>query len=191
MTTISLLDLQALPLTGEAKSKIQKSLNKLSFNKDQTIFHQGEVCTSLYFIRSGLVKLSYITTEGKELIKSFIAEGGMFGSLYSQLTGEGSTFNATALEDLAVDVLDYTALIQAGENSLEMQKIFVNFFQQLALSKEMREYEFLCLSAQQRYKKFCEQYPQIVSRIRQADLALYLGITPIALSRLKHRSSGE
>lgn len=176
-----------LPITEQDKLRISERLETLHFVKNETVFAQGEVCHQIYFIRSGLVKLSYLSLDGKEMIKSFITEGHMFGSLISQLTGGASAFNAVALEPLDVEVLDYAVLQHLIENNVELQKLLLRFFQQLALKKELREYELLCLSAQQRYQKMCDEEPQLVSRVKQADLALYLGITPIALSRLKHR----
>ncbi len=182
-----LFDIQSLPLSEEEKTLVQKASRPLHFDKGSPVFIQGDVCRNIYIIRTGLVKLSYTTSNGKELIKSFITEGGLFGSLYSQITGEGSTYGAIALEQLHVDMMDFSVLQGIAEYNQELQKVFLHFFQQLALAKEIREYELLCLTAQQRYEKFCLHNPQLVTRLKQADLALYLGITPIALSRLKHR----
>ena len=111
--------------------------------------------------------------------------------MYSQLTGGGSTFSVVALEPLEVEQMSYPLLEQMVQKNAALQSQFIQFFQQLALKKELREHELLCLSAQQRYEKLCEQQPDLVKRVKQAELALYLGITPIALSRLKHRGRVE
>mgnify|MGYP000029324209 FL=1 len=182
-----MIDFRALPVSEGDRHRLGQSIRVQAFKRGTTIFNSGEVCTDIYLIRSGLVKLDYCTRDGKELIKSFIAEGEVFGSLYSQLTGKGATYSAVALEDVEVDMLSYSVLEALCKNNPELQNVLLSFFQQLALSKEIREYEFLCLSAQDRYQSFCDQNPDLVTRIRQADLALYLGITPVALSRLKHR----
>lgn len=188
MTIFSLPDFTALPLPDEEKKVLAKRSKELSLNKGDSVFRQGEVNNELYLIRSGLVKLCYLSIDGKEFIKSFIPDGGMFGSLYSQLTGEGSTFSAVALEPLQLKSIPFSYFQELVTRYPAMQQLALSFFQQLALKKEMREYEFLCLSANQRYEKYCQQQPDLVKRIKQADLALYLGITPIALSRMKHRS---
>lgn len=181
------IDFRALPIPADARRRVAQSIRAVSFRKGEAVFGTGEVCTSIFLVRSGLVKLSYWTRDGKEFIKSFIAEGGVFGSLHSQLTGKGATYSAIALEDVEADTLNYAVLASLGQDNPELQNILLGFFQQLALSKEMREYEFLCLSALDRYRNFCDRSPELVKRIKQADLALYLGITPVALSRLKHR----
>lgn len=169
------------------RDRLRKRTRTMTFDKGAPVFSQGEICRQVYYICSGIVKLSYLTLGGKEMIKSFISEEQMFGSLQSQLTGGESTFSAIALEPLTVDVLDYSELQKIIDNNPQTQKLMLYFFQQLSLKKEKREYELLCLSAGLRYQKLCEENPGLVRRIKQVDLAHYLGITPIALSRLKHR----
>jgi CRP/FNR family transcriptional regulator, anaerobic regulatory protein len=183
------IDFRALAASGVDKHRVGQSLRVQFFKKGEAIFKSGEVCTNVYLIRSGLVKLSYWTRDGKELIKSFIDEGGIFGSLYSQLTGKGSTYSAIALEDVEIDTLSYSILETLCRDNPDFQSALLGFFQQLALSKEIREYEFLCLSAQERYQNFCTYNLDLAKRIKQVDMALYLGITPVALSRLKHRKT--
>lgn len=187
MKKIPLPHFSELPLSEEQRSRLPGQIKPMNFAKGESVFSQGEVCRRLYYLRSGMVKLSYTTLDGKEMIKSFITEGEIFGSLHSQITRGESTFSAIALEPLQVDALDYTILQQMINENPELQKLMLHFFQQLALKKEIREYEFLCFSAAQRYQKLCDENPDLIDRVKQADLALYLGITPIALSRLKHR----
>ena len=43
------------------------------------------------------------------------------------------------------------------------------------------------LSPVQRYRLFLDEEPALAARIPQKDLALYLGITPVALSRIRGR----
>ena len=55
------------------------------------------------------------------------------------------------------------------------------------VAKEQREYEFLQLSAEERYRLVCEQFPSLVQHIPQHQIASYIGITPVALSRIRGR----
>jgi len=187
MNEILLNSFLDLPVSDEDRKRIKRSCRRMKIKKGEVLFRQGEVCPHIFFLHSGLIKLSYLTLEGREFIKSFVSEGDIFGSLYSQVTGEGSTFSAIALEDVEVESMPYSLLQELVANHQTMQHFAISLFQRLALKKEMREYEFLCMSAQDRYKKICENNEILMARIKQSDLALYLGITPIALSRMKHR----
>ncbi|MCU7918237.1 MAG: Crp/Fnr family transcriptional regulator [Candidatus Thiodiazotropha sp. (ex Epidulcina cf. delphinae)] len=188
MNNFSLSDFDSLPLSDRDRLLFDQSNTRLTVKKKSKLLNQGDVCPEIYFLRSGLVKLCYHTLDGKEYIKSFIKEGGMFGSLNSVLNNAGSTFSAIALEDSIVDAVAYTRLLNLLSKYPQLHTASLNFFQQLALKKEMREYELLCLSAQQRYEKFCREEAALMHRIKQTDLASYLGITPVALSRMKNKS---
>ena len=67
----------------------------------------------------------------------------------------------------------------------------INSLISLAIKKERREYEFLCLSAPERFALLKQRDPELVAKLTQNDIARYLGITPVALSRIKQRQSGE
>ena len=55
------------------------------------------------------------------------------------------------------------------------------------MKKEIREYELLCLSAEDRYKRLLKHTPDILKLVTQNEIARYLGITPVGLSRIKRR----
>jgi hypothetical protein len=57
----------------------------------------------------------------------------------------------------------------------------------LAVKKTSREAGFLLDSAEQRYKSFLEQEPELVRRLPLYHIASFLGITDVALSRIRRR----
>lgn len=157
------------------------------YEKGETVFCQGEVCREVFFLRKGLVKLYYNTREGKEWIKSFIADKGIFGSRTSQSLGRESPFSALCLEDTQLLCLPYSTLEKVCFDDMSLTRSIFHFSQWLGVKKEIREYQLLCLSAEEAYMEFISANPGLVKRITQIDIARYLGITPIALSRIKKR----
>lgn len=55
------------------------------------------------------------------------------------------------------------------------------------MSEWEREYELLCLSAEDRFRKLMETKPEIADLVTQNEIARYLGVTPVGLSRIKKR----
>ena len=155
------------------------------------MIRQGDVDTSVYIVVAGLLKAYYATLEGKELIKSFIQPGEFIGSLISCRMGEPSTFSLTCLEECKLLRVPFTALQAAAQAQPEVAAFMSNGLMELALKKERREYEFLCLSAPERYALLKNRQPDLVERLTQNDVARYLGITPVALSRIKQREESK
>jgi len=159
--------------------------------KGEVLFKQGDIDTSIYIVISGLLKAYYLTLEGKELIKSFIQEDEFIGSLIACNSTEPCTFSLICLEDCSLLRVPFADLQAAAVSNPEFSNIVTNGLVRLAIKKERREYEFLCLSAQARYNLFKQRSQSIVDRITQNDIARYLGITPVALSRIKQRDNSE
>ena len=60
----------------------------------------------------------------------------------------------------------------------------------LWVRKEKRERELLTLSAEQRYVQFLEDFSELEAVVPQKDIASYIRVTPVALSRIKGRMRG-
>lgn len=141
----------------------------------------------LSVVRSGLVKLVYLREDGSERIKSFIAEGGFFASLAGLAADGRTTFSAVAMEAAVVDQLSYPQILALGDKHLAWQKALRVGIEHYGARKEKRERELLTLSPEARYRLFMHESSELLGRVPQKDLALYLGITPVALSRIRGR----
>jgi len=151
------------------------------------VFRQGDENQGLYFIRAGFLKAYYVTEGGTLQIKSFLSEGMVIGSLAAAFEGEAATFNLQCLEDCALVRFSFDHLRSLACDNPSLVQTMTEFLLALALKKERREYEFLCLSAEERYRRLRDRSPGLFDRVTQQDIALYLGVTPVALSRIKKR----
>lgn len=147
----------------------------------------GDDDTNIYFVKSGLLKAYYIRVDGKEHIKSFLAEGSIIGSMVALLDSGSCTFSLVAVEPTAVIALPYREVADAAQNDIALANALVEFLATYGKRKEQREFELLTLSAPDRYAAMMAAMPEIAARVSQADLAAYIGITPQALSRIKRR----
>ncbi len=166
--------------------------NGSSFSKEagDHLFRQGEHDQSLYIVQSGLLKAYYLSADGKENIKSFILPGDNIGSLMSSYAGKPSTFSLVCLKPCELTVVEFSALYEASKTDTEISAAIVDFLLGFGIKKEAREYELLCLSAEGRYRKLLKNMPGILDLVTQNEIARYLGMTPVGLSRIKKRVSG-
>lgn len=159
----------------------------LAIDVGDHLFRQDDRDARLFLIQSGLLKAYYLRPDGREHVKSFVPAGAVIGSMVALNGGGACTFSLQALDRCAVVALPFSRLSDAARGDIALANDLVDFLANYGQRKEQREYEFLCLPAETRYRRALGQLGDIVNRISQADLAAYIGITPPALSRLKRR----
>ena len=151
------------------------------------LFRQGDQDASIYILQSGLLKAYYLLESGTERIKSFILPGAKIGSLAANHAGEKCTFSLRCLKQSALVALSFPHLRDASQSDAALSAEMVDFLLTFGIGKELREYELLCLSAEERYKRLLTQTPEIFDLVTQNEIARYLGVTPVGLSRIKKR----
>ena len=157
--------------------------------KGEHVFKQGELSEFLYFVHSGLLKAYYMSADGKEYVKSFITAGNSICSLTSAFAGKDCSFSLVCLEDSSLTRIPFSVLVEYGDKFHQVSRQVNDMLLEFSMKKEKREYQFLCLSAEQRYRVLMEEQPEILKQVTQIDIAGYLGITPVALSRIKKRTT--
>lgn len=151
------------------------------------LFRAGERSPHVYVVADGLVKMVYQTSAGQEWTKAFASSGMFFASLQALAPGGSTSFAAQALRPCLVERLDYAVIEQLATQDLAWQRLLTRAFQLYGARKEARELSLLTQTAEERYRCFLQEYPQIAAQIPQKDLAAYIRITPVALSRIRAR----
>ena len=152
----------------------------------QHVFTQGDENKNLYFIRDGILKAYYTTEDGREAVKSLLFPGDIIGSLAAIENGSCS-FTLVCLERASLSAVPFAALLATTRDDHELAIDMIEALLRFARKKEKREFDFLCRSAEERYRELLRQAPDIFEKVTQNDIARYLGVTPVALSRIKKR----
>jgi CRP-like cAMP-binding protein len=155
------------------------------------LFRQGDLDSSLYVVKTGLLKAYYLSENGKENIKSFVMPGEQIGSLAAGYQQETCTFSLICLEQSELAAVRFTDLYEASRVDIELSAGIVDFLLRFGIRKEVREYELLCLSAEERYIRLIANKPELLDHVTQNEIARYLGVTPVGLSRIKTRVNGR
>jgi CRP-like cAMP-binding protein len=98
-----------------------------------------------------------------------------------------SYFSIQALEDTRIVAINYQKWRELFHETPEWQTFRLALLEKGFAKKEKREREFLLLDAAERYQSFLQEYPGLEGRIQQHLIASYLGITPVALSRIRSK----
>jgi CRP-like cAMP-binding protein len=154
--------------------------------KGEQIFRDDDA-SRLFIVQHGLIKLAFITPDGKEWIRSFVAAPGVFGQRFLRAPEEVGAFAAICLEPCTLVAYPYELLERVGGRDIELTRMGFELVRYYSLQRERRARNMLSLSAEESYRDFMAEHPEVAARISQADTARYLGITPVALSRIRSR----
>lgn len=156
--------------------------------RGEVLFHAGEVQPRVFVVNEGLIKMVYETADGDTWVKGFVPAGLCFASLTALQPGGVTSYTALAEGGpCMVEQIDHAALETLAARHSLWQRALSNAYRLYGQRKEQREMELLTLSPEERYRRFLQQYPQIAAQVRQRDIASYVRVTPVALSRIKAR----
>ncbi|MBU1466362.1 MAG: Crp/Fnr family transcriptional regulator [Gammaproteobacteria bacterium] len=155
--------------------------------KGDYLFQQDDFANRLYFLHSGLVRYVSVSDEGKEFTQTFAKSPRIIGSTKAMVTETRVLFGIQALEDSMVSSYTWQAFYAQMRHDIGFLECYAKFLERIFIVKEERENAFVKHSAERRYLDFCAAYPELKDSIPQQQIASYIGITPVALSRIRHR----
>lgn len=183
----SLIDyLELLAPIPEAEQKsIMASFIKKTFNEGEYLFKGGSVCTEMFFICSGVLKITVASEKGVDITHYFIKENQFCTILKSFDNCVNAPENIVAASDAEVLVVSRRDLVELYQKLPYLKALIDQVTQQRLLDKIQLRNSYLGKDAATRYKLFMIQQSDIALRVSLQDIASYLEITPQSLSRIR------
>jgi CRP/FNR family transcriptional regulator, cyclic AMP receptor protein len=166
-------------------TKVGRGKTTLSASKKQVIFSQGDASDAVYYIETGMVKLTVLSEHGKEAVVAVLESGSFFGE--GCLVGQrASMATATALAASKIVRIDKTAMIRVLHEESSFSELFMTYLlsrnasiqadlvDHLFNSSEKRLARILLLLAH--YGKESKPVP-VIPKISQEILANMVGTT--------------
>jgi len=157
----------------------------------EALFHVGDSIPFVFVVNTGVIKLVYETLSGDSWIKGFAQTGICFASLMALENGGVTNFSAYAVTESMIDIIEYRKIQQLADCHIEWQRALGNAFKLYGQRKERRELELLTRSPEERYLRFLSEHAELAACIRQHDIASYIRVTPVALSRIRARLKAQ
>lgn len=189
---LQIYDLKKISIFSHLKEnelkEIQPYLIKEKFKKKQEIFSEGDSSDWFYILVSGKVKLTKISSEGKEIIVELISPTDFFGGL-AVLKGFPYPANAIAMEDSEIikiskpdmlRILDlFPSIMYEITSNLSMRvKEFHETLRNVALEKvESRIASLLVKLANKLGKEMDDGSIMIDMKLTKQDIAEMVGTT--------------
>jgi CRP-like cAMP-binding protein len=162
-------------------------LKRKRFKKKQFLVQADEVCKYDFFISKGLVKEYMTDLNGKDFILNFVEEDDWTSDYNSYFTGKPAQINIEALEDTDVIMISYADIEILMKTYPVFEKCYRIYFQQVYSQLQVRLASSLVRTVEQRYNDFIATHPQLSQRVPQHQIALYLGVSPEFLSKIRQQ----
>jgi len=170
-------DFEKFGLKGELKH----------YKEGELLISQGKMAPKLFFLVKGFVRFMSVSVEGKEFTQSFASAPSIAGSTRAMTRKKPSLFSIESLSDVLCFEFDWDDFFETMKSQPGFLEAYNSLLETLFIKKEEREYAFVQQSAEQRYLQFLENNPQLKDNIPLKMIASHIGITPIALSRIRKK----
>jgi signal-transduction protein with cAMP-binding, CBS, and nucleotidyltransferase domain len=156
-----------------------------NFKEGEYPFKGHRICSEMYFVCKGVVRIATHNERGIDITHFFYPENHLCTILQSFNEG---TITPTAIQaccDAEIMIVTKTRLMALYAQLPYLRELIDNVNQQHLIHKVNVRNRYLGETADDQYRLFVEQNPDIALRVHLKDIASYLGITPQSLSRIR------
>jgi len=146
------------------------------------------MCNQLSYVRSGALRSYCLDKEGKESTIMFAVADWWLTDMYCFLNEKPAMMYIETIEDSCILNLSKENFDNLFNAIPKFERFFRILMQNAYTREQLRIIENLTLTAEERYFRFINKYPQIVSQVTQKQIASYLGITPEFLSAIRKKN---
>jgi CRP-like cAMP-binding protein len=180
------------PLVNKVSPVSEGSLDLMSdlivvevYEKGDIFIDRGKKNNKEYFVYEGVCRSFLLSPEGEEITISYFLEDDVLSPNKTRTANQISHLNFQALTKLTVASLNADKFEQLMINHIDIREFGNTVLQNELLAKVEKEIGFASLNAKERLILFREKYHILENLISHVDIASYLGITNISLSRLR------
>ncbi|KJF89373.1 Crp/Fnr family transcriptional regulator [Photobacterium leiognathi] len=150
------------------------------------LLNQGQQAEQFYFLLDGLCHACYLTENGKQFSKEFYWDQDALIGFEGLITQSPSPF---LLETLSTSQLIALPIALIETWRAQGLTLYINLLERQLVFKENKERFMLMYSPEERYQLFTQSFAELNFKLTDYQIASYLGITPISLSRIKKRQA--
>jgi CRP/FNR family cyclic AMP-dependent transcriptional regulator len=113
-------------LADQDRTAIATRMRRVDFDPDQMIFSRGDPGREIYLVLEGRIRLSILSSDGRELSFAHAGPGSIFGEI-ATLDGGERTAGATAISRVQAMALPQRAMLELIENNPKVATAAIRF----------------------------------------------------------------
>jgi CRP-like cAMP-binding protein len=176
---------QTSGVSTDAFAAMMQYLEFKTIAKDEVFIKKDRTNNLEYFLLEGVCRSFLYNPDGDDITISFFQGPTVLSPYTIRTNGSKSLFDFQACTDLLVGQLDADAFLNLMIRNLEIREFGNAVLRNELIRKIDKEIGLVSLPARERLLKFREQYKMLENLVPHAQIASFLGITTISLSRLR------
>ena len=172
------------PISEEAAEALNSIAFEIKTPKNKHVQEIGQTCRTYYFVSSGLARIYYLK-DGIDVTEYFAFENDMIIRAESLFTGKPSKKAIQAIEDTDLIGIPAAKLEALFDSHPEVERLFRKMMEMSYVAYVNRIESLQFHSADERYRQLLSDFPSLLERIPLKQIASYLGITQVSLSRIR------
>jgi CRP-like cAMP-binding protein len=173
-----------ITLTDDEQSFFVSLLQVKKLRKKQYLNQEGDIAKGPSFVTGGILRGYSLDKNGYEHVIQFAPPGWWIGDMASMIKQKPGKLYVDALEDSEVLWLWKADLDKLYTEVPKFERFFRILAETAVATYQNRLINYLSLPAIERYAEFCKQYPSLIQRLPQKQVASYIGVTPEFLSKM-------
>jgi len=173
------------PISEKSFQEIGSLLKFETFEKGETFIQRNKRNEKEYFILSGVCKSYLINPDGDEITISLFTENSILSPHQTRTPKNISNLYFKALTHLELASINAKEFENLMIENIEIRNFANTVLQNELILKVEKEIGLASLTAKERLIEFRNKYRILENLIPHTDIASYLGITNISLSRLR------
>lgn len=180
-----------LDVSEETFSKLTSIAVYKKLDAGALIAKPGEVPSKIYMLVSGMMRAYLSSENGKEFNKNFFMPFSFVGALTALIQNQPSKLTYEALTTCKVYEVNFNDITELCKSDINISNLYNRILEHVYISYEERQLELISMDAKARYLALRKKMPNIEGLVPQYEIASYLSITPVQLSRIRRKIKTE
>ncbi|MEL6655512.1 MAG: cyclic nucleotide-binding domain-containing protein [Bacteroidota bacterium] len=175
-------------ITGRIPDQDWEAFQALSYpeqrKKGDVILEFGKQCKHIWYLKKGAVR-KMENINGTNKTTHFYVASFMFTVYRSLLRGVPSLMSIVCESDCEFDVIPFSELVKLYDQSHAVERVGRIIAEHQYIEEFDLRRALLNMDALERYEYLGTHQPEIFQHFQLKDIATFMGVTPVSLSRLR------
>lgn len=169
----------------ELKRILEQECRIDTYSQGESVNEVGKIDQYIRFLIAGAVRGYIVDKMGKETTTVFIANPGGVIAGSRMLDGSASEIGFKVIRDSEIFSISVDTVLKLRVQYQEIMDIYMMMLAQAASYHWETKKMLYLKSARERYEWFLKHYPELIDSVNHYDIASFLNITPVTLSRIR------